>query len=152
MVDNKATGEKLARRTTYFEICTEDQAPKDPCNVHGAGGAVARTTVKPLPGEQWPRAALAVDITAVRPIVMKAPTVLGTDPYNSNRAITNAIAMKAFNGQNAPMESSSVVPAPAASTGEHVEVIRAVPVSGSERQSSAPDTTIKIDPPPPLQF
>ena len=36
-VENTETGEKVQRRTTYFEIATEEQAPKDGCDVHGAG-------------------------------------------------------------------------------------------------------------------
>jgi penicillin-binding protein 1A len=152
-VENKDTGEKMQRRTTYFEICTEDQAPKIACNVHGGGGGGIRDlVVKIVPGEQWPRASLAVDVSAVRPVLMKAPTVLGADPYNSSRSVTNAIAMKAFEGQNAPLDSSTTVPAPKASTGDQIEVRRPMAVRPTELQNSVLETPIKIDPPPPLEF
>jgi 1A family penicillin-binding protein len=149
-VENKDTGEKMQRRTTYFEICTEDQAPTTPCNVHGGGGI--RNLVKVVPSGEWPRASLAVDVSAVRPVLMKAPTVLGSDPYNSSRSVTNAFAMKAFEGQNAPLDSSSVIPAPKASSGDQIEVRRPVAVRPTELQNAGPDAPIKIDPPPPLEF
>ncbi len=149
-VENKDTGEKVQRRTTYFEIATEEQAPKNGCDVHGGGGA--KSFVKVIPGEEWPRAALAVDVSAVQPIVMKAPTVLGNDPYNSIQSIKNAIAMKAFSGQTAPVDSAAVVQAPKAGEVQQVEVRRAEPMRPMETQATVLDTTIKLPPPPPLEF
>jgi 1A family penicillin-binding protein len=159
-VENKETGEKVQRRTTYFEICTEDQAPKIPCNIHG-GGAVASVSptinIPPpqrvAPGEQTiPRAVQVGNFSSIPPVLMKSPTVLGADPYNSDRSVTNAVAMKAFAGQNAPVNSSTNIPAPKASTGEQVEIRRAIPNRPSELQNSVQETPIKIDPPPPLEF
>jgi len=158
-VENKDTGEKMQRRTTYFEICTEEQAPKIACNVHGGGGALAtsmpivQNPVKILPGEQVRRALPAYDVAAVQPVLMKAPTVLGADPYNSARSVTNAIAVKALEHQIAPLNSSSAVPAPQVATGNQVEIRRAVPAGRpTELQNSTIETPIKIDPPPPLEF
>jgi membrane peptidoglycan carboxypeptidase len=159
-VENKETGEKVQRRTTYFEICTEDQAPKIPCNIHG-GGAVANVSpalnIPPpqrvAPGEQAiPRAVAVGNFASIRPVLMKSPTVLGADPYNSDRSVTNAIALKAFAGQNAPLDSSVNIPAPRASTGDQIEVRRAIPNRPSELQGAAQEIPIKIDPPPPLEF
>ena len=79
--EDKETGEKTQRRTTYFEICTEEQAPKIGCSVHLGGGS--GTFVKAVPAGEIPRAVLAVNVASVQPVVMKAPTVLGNDPYNS---------------------------------------------------------------------
>ena len=149
-VENKDTGDKVQRRTTYFEIVTEEQAPKNGCDVHGGGGA--KSFVKVIPGEEWPRAALAVDVSAVQAVALKAPTVLGNDPYNSIQAINNAIAMKAFSGQAAPLDSASVVTAPKAGDGQEMEVRRAQPVRPMETQTTVLDTTIKLPPPPPLEF
>jgi hypothetical protein len=83
---------------------------------------------------------------------MKSPTVVGTDPYNSVQAIDNAIALKAFNnpGQVAPVDSSAKIPEPTAPT-EEVEVRRAEAVKPNE-QAAPVESTIKLDPPPPLQF
>ncbi len=150
-VENKDTGDKVQRRTTFFEILSEDQAPKNGCDVHGGGGA--KSFVKVIPGEEWPRAALAVDVSAVQKVVMKAPTVLGTDPYNSIQAINNAIAMKSLDGQTAPVDSAAVVTgAPADGASAEPEVRRAEPVRPMEQQAAVIDTTIKLPPPPPLDF
>jgi penicillin-binding protein 1A len=149
-VENKDTGDKVQRRTTFFEILTEEQAPKDPCDVHGGGAA--KSFVKVIPGEEWPRAALAVDVSAVQHVVMKAPTVMGVDPYNSMQSINNAIAMKSLDGQTAPVNSAAVVTAaPKDGAEPPMEVRRAEPVRPTT-QAAVLDTTIKLPPPPPLDF
>ena len=152
ITENKDTGEKVQRSTTYFEICTEEQAPKTGCSVHTGGGAGA--FVKAVPAGEVPRATLAVDLSAVQPVAMKAPTVLGNDPYNSSQSIKNAIAMGKLNGQVAPVDSSVNVPAaptPAAAPAEP-EVRRAEPVRPMQQQATVVESPIKLDPPPPLEF
>jgi penicillin-binding protein 1A len=150
-VENKDTGEKVQRRTTFFEMATEEQAPKVACEVHNGG--VNRSLVKVLPNGEWPRAALAVDVSAVQTVEMKAPTVLGLDPYNSIQSVNNAMAMKSLNGQTAPLDSSAVVTAAPTSDGssQEVEVRRAEPVQPMQEQTVL-DTTIKLPPLPPLDF
>jgi penicillin-binding protein 1A len=151
IVENKDTGEKVQRRTTFFEIVSEDQAPKEACDVHG-GGSV-KSFVKVIPGEEWPRAALAVDVNAVQAVAMKAPTVLGADPYNSIQSINNAIAMKTLDGQTAPVNSAAVVTAaPNDGAAPAPEVRRAEPARAMEQQATVLDNTIKLPPPPPLEF
>ena len=149
--ENKETGEKMQRRTTYYEIGTEEQVPKAGCDVHGVSN---QSFVKVIPGAEWPRASAVVDVAAHTAVVLKAPTVLGEDPYNSIQAINNVIAMRNLNGQTAPMDSTAVVPAPAAQPGEAIEVRRAEAVRPMEQTGAAQklDTTIKIDPPPPVDF
>jgi membrane peptidoglycan carboxypeptidase len=149
--ENKETGQKIQRRTTYFEICTEEQAPKSGCDVHGVG---SQSFVKVIPGEQWPRASLAVDVAAHVPVEIQAPTVIGEDPFNSIQAINNAIAMRQLDGQAAPISSSAVVAGPANGGTEQIEVRRAEPVRPMEGASAtkALDTTINLDPPPPVEF
>lgn len=151
-IKNPDTGEEITKRTTYYEICTQEQMPKDMCDLHGGG---VRTTNRETvaPGE-WPRAALAVDVTAHTPVEMKAPTVIGDrDPYNSVQAATNAVAAKALAGQVAPVDSSALVPAPtiAGPSGETVEVRRAEPVRPVE-EFAGPEVPIKLDPPKPIDF
>ncbi|WP_162145275.1 transglycosylase domain-containing protein [Chthoniobacter flavus] len=150
-VENKETGEKVQKRTTFFEISTEDQAPKVGCEVHNGGAN--RSFVKVIPGEEWPRAALAVDVSAVPIVAMKQPTVIGVDPYNSIQSVNNAKAMSSLEGQTAPVNSSAIVtPAPDNGTGpEQMEVRRAEPVQPM-REQTVLDTTIKPPPLPPLDF
>lgn len=47
IAENKDTGEKIQRRTTYFELATDEQAPRVGCDVHGN---VQRSFVKVIPG------------------------------------------------------------------------------------------------------
>ena len=146
--ENKDTGEKIQRRSTYFEIATDEQAPKEGCDVHGD---VQRSFVKVIPGEQWPRAVAAVDVSAHTPVVMKAPTVIGgQDPYNSVQAVSNLAAAKALDGKIAPMDSSAQVPEPAPEA-EQIEVRRAEAVRPVD-QIPAHDSPIKLEPPAPIQF
>jgi 1A family penicillin-binding protein len=76
-----ANGDTVQRRTTYMEIGTQSQVPTEPCNVHGEPRArLARF----FSSSDLPRAALAVDLSEVTPIVVKSPTLLADkDPYNS---------------------------------------------------------------------
>ena len=155
-LENKETGEKVQRRTTFFEIATEEQAPKIGCQVHngGAGQMLARGPT-PISPSEWPRAALAVDVSAVQVVAMKAPTVIGEDPYNSIQSVNNAVAMKTFDGQTAPVNSSAVVAAAPAASGsapQQMEVRRAEAVSAPMQEQTVLDTTIKPPPVPPLEF
>ena len=151
-VENKDTGEKVRQRTTYLEICTEEQAPREGCSVHGGGG----TFVKEVKPGETPRPELAVDVSKVHRVLMKAPTVLGNDPYNSSQSIKNAVAMGLLNGHTAPVDSSVIIPVVAAASAEAAptepEVRRAEPVRPMQQQAAVIDTTIKLDPPPPIDF
>jgi 1A family penicillin-binding protein len=76
-----ATGDSVQRRTTYTEIATPSQAPTESCNVHGEPRA---RLAHEFGSDDLPRAALAVDLSQVTPIVIKSSTLLADkDPYNS---------------------------------------------------------------------
>ena len=76
-----ANGDPVQRRTTYMEIATPPQAPTEPCNVHGESRA---RLAREFPASDLPRAALAVDLNDVTPVVIRSPTLLADkDPYNS---------------------------------------------------------------------
>src|SRR5213596_637611 len=76
-----ATGDAVQRRTTYLEIATPAQAPTEPCNVHGEPRA---RLAREFGSSDLPRAALAVNLSEVTPIVIKSSTLLADkDPYNS---------------------------------------------------------------------
>jgi membrane carboxypeptidase/penicillin-binding protein len=75
------TGDVVQKRTTYMEIATAAQMPSEPCNIHGEPRP---SIVADLPASEAPRAELAADLSEVRPISLKAPTLLAqNDPYNS---------------------------------------------------------------------
>ena len=76
-----ANGDAVQRRTTYTEIATASQAPTESCDVHGEPRA---RLAREFSSSDLPRAALAVDLSAVAPIEIKSPTLVAdNDPYNS---------------------------------------------------------------------
>src|SRR5438270_7216101 len=75
-----AEGDSVQRRTTYTEIATSSQAPTEPCTVHGEPRA---RLAREFSGSDLPRAALAVDLSEIKPVLVKNPTLLADrDPYN----------------------------------------------------------------------
>ncbi|PYL57894.1 MAG: hypothetical protein DMF31_10000 [Verrucomicrobia bacterium] len=75
------SGDTVQRRTTYMEIATPSQAPTEPCNVHGEARA---RLAREFGSSDLPRAALAVNLSEITPVVISSPTLLADkDPYNS---------------------------------------------------------------------
>src|SRR5438128_7022690 len=76
-----ANGDPVQRRTTYMEIATLSQAPTEPCNVHGEPRA---RLAREFGSGDLPRAALAVNLSEITPVVIRSPTLLADkDPYNA---------------------------------------------------------------------
>src|SRR5438094_2814611 len=71
----KTSEGEAEEKTTYLELATSDQKPSEPCNIHGELHA---SLTRDLPPSEFPRAALAVDTTAVTPVTPKGPTLLAT--------------------------------------------------------------------------
>jgi hypothetical protein len=111
----------------------------------------------PTTPSQWPRAELAVDVKDVKPVMMQGPTISGEmDPYNSVKPMTvlPAIAVgtpqPAATGTNAqPGASPSPDAGPSKPPGE-TEVRRAEPARPFDQPVE--DATIKLEPPPPMDF
>ena len=107
-VTDKATGEVTHRRTTYYELATEDQVPKVKCTVHSGAGVLAGSGPigqspldSPVTPSQYPRATIAVDLSRVAPVPMLGPTVIGDDdPYQSVKP--NLVMAATRVGDNAP--------------------------------------------------
>ena len=75
------SGDTVQRRSTYMEIATLSQAPSEPCNVHGEPRA---RLAREFGSGDLPRAALAVNLSEITPVVIRSPTLLADkDPYNS---------------------------------------------------------------------
>ena len=80
----KNGADTVRRRTTYVEIGTAAQLPTELCNVHGEPHA---QLVRESTESEFPRAAPAVDLNEIRPVIAKGPTLLADkDPYNSAKA------------------------------------------------------------------
>jgi 1A family penicillin-binding protein len=79
-----ATGDSVQKRTTYTEIATPTQMPTETCNIHGEPRAPVAAEA---PAAEVPRAQLAADLTDVKPVVLKSPTLLAeNDPYSSAKS------------------------------------------------------------------
>ena len=79
-----ATGDLVQKRTTYMEIATPAQMPTELCNVHGEPRV---RVIADAPAAEVPRAQLAADLTGVKPVIVKSPTLLAeNDPYNSAKS------------------------------------------------------------------
>ncbi|MDP9292299.1 MAG: hypothetical protein M3O82_08045, partial [Verrucomicrobiota bacterium] len=144
---DKNSGETVSHRTTYFEIGTDEQAPKQTCNIHGEGSPNLVKTDPTRQEGEWPRAALAVDLASVEPVSIKAPTVVGADdPYGSVKPVTPLAKAPA-----APIENAAT-PVATAEPNEKQEVeVRRAERAGPTDQPPA-DSTIQIEPPEPVQF
>jgi len=148
-IENKETGETTERRTTYFEIATDAQAPKEGCDIHGD---TPRSTTRDEPrgNSQWPRAVAVANLAVHTPVQMKSPTILGDDPYNSAQAAKNIAGMRDLAGKVAPLDNSGQ-PAAGATAEPEMQVRRAQAVNPLE-QSPAGDSMIKLAPPAPIDF
>jgi 1A family penicillin-binding protein len=138
--ENPKTNEGFEHSTTYFELATEEQAPKFPCSVHTDS---VHGFVKNVPKGEWPRARAAVDLAALIPVAMKAPTVIGPeDPYNSGSTVisSDAVANPFGNGE-APKGKKPEV---------EMEVRRPQPIRPLDLPVEKP--LIDMPPPPPLEF
>ncbi len=165
--EDKKTGDSVTRRTTYFEIATAAQAPRQSCTFHSASPAPVMAVEPVLPEpktpSQYPRAVLAVDVSNVAPVMMKGPTIIGDDPYGAVKPMTVLAATKVEGSAdgNATPEAPNTTPPPTpapvlgndiatASKTSTTEVRRAEPVRTLDQPAT--DSPIKIDAPPPLEF
>jgi 1A family penicillin-binding protein len=126
------TGDLVQKRTTYMEIGTATQLPTEPCNVHGEPRA---RVVRDVPATEAPRAELAVDLSEVKPVALKGPTILASkDPYNSAKAIA----------KGEPQAPSEVAQKAGAESNEAES--RAANVTKTERIDEASGDKSKRDP------
>jgi penicillin-binding protein 1A len=124
----KTSEGEAEEKTTYLELATSDQKPSEPCNIHGELHA---SLTRDLPPSEFPRAALAVDTTAVTPVTPKGPTLLATrDPYNSVHAMVYPKPAPSPEAENAP--TSDEMPDPTK------PILKAIPVQPGEKEASAP--------------
>jgi hypothetical protein len=175
-VTDKASGATTRRRTTYYELATEDQVPKVKCSVHtGAGILSASVPIgqspldTPATPSQYPRATIAVDLSKVTPIPMLGPTVIGDDdPYQSVKP--NMVMAATRVGDNAPPPGAAndgattpvnvngqagpiSLPGTAGSgltTDGTVRIMRAQQAGALD--STQDSSTIHLDPPDPIKF
>jgi 1A family penicillin-binding protein len=124
------------RKGTIFEFSTAKQLPKERCWLHGDD---TRSFVRRLRSQDVPRATTAVDTSQVGPVLMREPTIIGDDPFQSvkPRQDQAQLAQAKAGWTPAPRALPVATPPP--------EVRRAAPVGPLDRQQMPP----KVDLPPP---
>jgi 1A family penicillin-binding protein len=110
----------VQHRTTYMEIGTAAQLPTDLCNVHGEPHA---RLVRESSESEFPRAAPAVDLNEVLPVIVKGPTLLADrDPYSSAKATVKPTPQPEPENQTAENKFDKQTPEPGAT------IPKAIPV------------------------
>jgi len=143
-------GQNSVESTSYAEYVRVGHAPKSQCSIHAGG---LKSYVKEFTEEEWPRAAVAVDLSKIAPVnVSSSPVVGGADPYNT---ITPAI-MDADNA-NVPVAEAVAVAvvspagdqAPSASAPAE---IRKAEAAGVKEAVEFDFPQVSIPEPPPIRF
>ena len=152
-----SNGQVIKRRTTYMELATDEQMPRDPCDLHS--NSVRTQLVKKFEEGQWPRAALAIDTDKVAPVPMQGATLIAPDdPYD---AVGSTYKPKTVAKQENPAAQNPTAQfdpgkpirraLPVISTPEgQVEVRRAEPVRPIDE--ARPEPLLQNQPPAPLDF
>ena len=131
-------------RTTYQEICTEAQAPRDPCPVH--------TGIVPVPvgGKAAPEGVLrarVVESQSLKSVALMGPTVVGTDPYGSNNALERQIQLAGVGNAQAPLMTTREIP-----IGSEAPPQGDIPAPRPLVVPPPPTSDVKLAPPDPLKF
>ena len=133
-----ANGDLVQKRTTYIEFATVEQMPTEPCNVHGE----PRTRlVHDVPTPEFPRAQPAVDLSEVKPVIIKGPTLLANkDPYNSAKSIAKVDATE--EKEPAQKEATQKIDNPTSEDGK--PILKAIPVEPEREEPKQEQTPIEI--------
>jgi 1A family penicillin-binding protein len=144
-----ATSDEVHKRTTYMELASQSQMPTEPCNVHGDP---TTRLVRALPATEsdLPRAELAVDLSAVTPVIVKSATLLADkDPYNSLRATSKPQPEPEQQQTSEQANTDNVAPPPRAipanppkaepvqTPATSAPILKAIPVQPTEEQTPA---------------
>jgi 1A family penicillin-binding protein len=131
------------RKGTFFEFSTAKQLPNETCWLHGDD---TRSFVRTLRSQDAPRATNAIDQAQSFPVVVREPTVIGDDPYQSIKPRLKE------SPQLAQTSKADWTPAPRALPVDKPppEVRRAEPVGPLDRQQTAP--VVDLPTPPPVDL
>ena len=139
------------RRTTYVEMGTQEQAPRITCRIHGYATAGQPVEEEKKPASEWPRAAIAVDLSQIAPVLIQGPTIVGEeDPYESLKPTGVRPAVRVDTGE-LPKEEVKPSPTPAEKLSQSTEVRRAEPARPID-QMPTDANVIPLEPPPPIEF
>lgn len=149
-------GEELSEATVYTEYARIGKGPSVQCSVHSGG---VKSFVKQFAEEEWPRAAVAVDLSKIRPVdISSSPVAGGGDPYNSVSPATMALF-----GGNVPVAEAVAVNAVAVPAGSPagsgngaqppaLTEVRKAETAGVEAAVQSEREVMDVAPPPPIRF
>jgi penicillin-binding protein 1A len=147
-----ASGNVVRRRTSYFDFASDQQMPRDSCDVHS--DSVRTQLVKKFEESEWPRAAAAVDTDQVAPVAMRGPTLLASDdPYDAvgstykSKTVAKQEPVARFDPEKPVRRALPVMPT---TPDGQVEVRRAEPVRPIDEAGQEP--LLQNQPPAPLDF
>jgi penicillin-binding protein 1A len=122
--EKSTDGEAVSTTMEAWLTIAQRPLPDETCDVHGPKRARRRRSEE---GAQ-PRVELAMDLSTVTPVALKAPTVLGQDPFNALRSEQAALEIKNFreSGKAAPLDNKSTTGKPSAQEGPEPPRVQAV--------------------------
>jgi membrane peptidoglycan carboxypeptidase len=128
------------RKGTFFEFSTAKQLPNETCWLHGDD---TRSFVRTLRSQDAPRATNAIEPAQTTAVLVREPTVLGEDPYQSVKPRPKEPP------QLAQTSKADWTPAPRALPVDKPppEVRRAEPVGPLDRQQLPPPVDLPTPPP-----
>ena len=132
-------------RTTYQEICTERQAPKDACPIHSG---IAPAAVAGIADPKAPPRPILREVEGMTPIVLKEKTVLGNDPYFSHAAVERMIQLAGVGNAATSLTTDSAIPTaePAPTNNANAPAPRPIILPPT------PTSDVKLDQPEALKF
>lgn len=145
-------GSDVTGSTVYTEYARIGKGPSVACPVHAGG---PKSFVKEFSEEEWPRAAVAVDLSKVRPVdVSSLPVVGAADPYESVSPASMAVMAAEVPVAVAEAVNPAVLPAggDAAPSGAAVPEVRPAEAAGISAAVQTERPAMNLPPPPPIRF
>jgi hypothetical protein len=133
-------------RSTYYEIATEEQAPRDPCPTHS--GYVPPVAAVPNPANGGAVRPRVKEVEGLTPIPINQPVVLGKDPYGSDEAVARMLQIANVGNVQAPLSTTQDVPSPEPK-GQNTTV---APAPVPTVVPPTPKSDVILDRPEPLKF
>ena len=146
----QAGGAETVESTACTEYVLLKRGPTVQCSTHAGG---IKSFVKEFDEEEWPRAAVAVDLSKVPPVdVSSAPVVGAADPYNSVSPATMFAA-----GADVPVAKANLPGGSAPTVGANgaappAPEVRRPEKGGVSAALSIEAPVMNLPPPPPIRF
>jgi penicillin-binding protein 1A len=145
-------GTEVSESTVYTEYARIGKAPTTACPLHSGG---PKSFVKEFQEEEWPRAAMAIDLSKVRPVAVSSLPVVGAaDPYESFSPASMAVMAAQI-----PVAAAEAVSPPAAgaaggSTASQpaAQEVRAAQAAGVSAAVQTERSEMALPKPPPIRF